>query len=275
MIFVNYKFVTQSVFPGGEVKVTVPEYSPLVKDLKVTALLHDSDDVMALVMVTNALRHQYLFKLQMHLDLLYFPYARQDRVCNPGEAHGVQAMASIVNLLGYDSVKIWDPHSDAVQAAVNNCVVVSQVNVLQNYLGVRAIQKYTIVSPDAGAEKKVNSLAKAVSSWGLSPNVVYASKVRNLANGQILATNYTGDVKDKDCLIVDDICDGGRTFTELAKKLKEGGAKSVTLYVTHGIFSAGLEPLKEHLDHVYCYHSFTNASDPFVTVFRKQGATNV
>ena len=274
MIYVNYKAVAQSVFPGGEVKVTVPSYDPLTKELTVVAMLHNSDDVMALVMTTNALRHQYAFKPTMHLELLYFPYARQDRVCNPGEAHGVQAMAAIVNSLGYASVKVWDPHSDAVQAAVNNCLVASQVSVLQNYLGVRAIQKYTLVSPDAGAEKKVNALAKAVSSWGLAPNVVYASKVRNLANGQILATNYIGEVRGVDCLIVDDICDGGRTFTELAKKLKEGGAKSVTLYVTHGIFSAGLDPLREHIDHVYCYHSFIDTADSFLTVFRKQGALN-
>ena len=54
----------------------------------------------------------------------------------------------------------------------------------------------------------------------------------------------------RNCLIVDDICDGGGTFIPLAKKLKNAGAKTVTLYVTHGIFSKGLDPLKEHIDYL-------------------------
>ena len=240
----------------------------LTKKICVEAVLKNSDDVLALVMVTNALRQATKFAtIDLTLLLYYFPYARQDRVCNEGEAHGVQAMAGLINSLNYNRVFVLDPHSDVIAAAVNNCVVVPQHELAKEVVGeVIHEKKLALVAPDAGAEKKTNQLAKYLGSWGLTPPVVYATKVRNLANGQILATTYTGDVAGKDLLIVDDICDGGRTFIELAKKLKEGGAKTVSLYVTHGIFSAGLEPLKEHLDHVYCYHSFKNFDDAFVTV---------
>ncbi len=63
-------------------------------------------------------------------------------------------------------------------------------------------------------------------------------------------------MKGKYCVIVDDICDGGRTFIELAKTLKEGGAQRVVLYVTHGIFSKGIYPLEKYIDEVYTTNSF-------------------
>jgi ribose-phosphate pyrophosphokinase len=70
-------------------------------------------------------------------------------------------------------------------------------------------------------------------------------------------------------LILDDICDGGRTFSELAKQLQVQHAGDIYLYVTHGIFSQGLAALKPHFKHVYCYHTMlpTDAIDSsFLTV---------
>ena len=60
-------------------------------------------------------------------------------------------------------------------------------------------------------------------------------------------------------MIVDDICDGGQTFIELAKALEKQGAHQIFLYVTHGIFSKGLDTLKVYFSGVYCYHSLSNS----------------
>jgi ribose-phosphate pyrophosphokinase len=62
-------------------------------------------------------------------------------------------------------------------------------------------------------------------------------------------------------IILDDICDGGQTFVELAKHLKAQGAKAIYLYITHGIFSKGLSVLKQHFEHVYCYHTMLKAAE--------------
>lgn len=113
-----------------------------------------------------------------------------------------------------------------------------------------AAKKLAVVSPDAGAEKKAKEVGKQVKA-----DVFAASKVRDTMTGQIISTEIRGDVKGRNLIIIDDICDGGATFTELAKKLKEKGANDIYLYVTHGIFSKGLDVLKEHFKHVYCYHS--------------------
>jgi len=81
-----------------------------------------------------------------------------------------------------------------------------------------------------------------------------------------LSTRFNGNAKGKNLVIVDDICDGGRTFIELARVLKEKGANKVALYVTHGIFSQGLDVLKEHIDHVYCVHAFNAERSDFLTI---------
>jgi len=266
-VSVNYSPVKSFVFPGGEVGVVVNNYAD-IKRLDVTAFLYNSEAFMQLAMATNALRNQgFGRQVTFNLKLPYFPYARQDRICNEGEAHGVQAMASLINSLEYDSVTVYDPHSEAVQAAVKNCIVTPQWVLAGSMLsGLIVKQKWELVSPDAGAEKKVNTLAKQLGSWGLTPPVHYAAKVRNLANGQILSTRFDGNVEGKNLVIVDDICDGGRTFIELAKVLKEKGANKVALYVTHGIFSQGLDVLKEHIDQVYCIHAFNAERSDFLTI---------
>ena len=77
-----------------------------------------------------------------------------------------------------------------------------------------------------------------------------------------------GDVKDKECLIVDDLADGGRTFKFLAEALKCRGASKIFLYVTHGQFNYGFEELKGAINHIYCTNSFKNIKDEFVTQFK-------
>ena len=76
------------------------------------------------------------------------------------------------------------------------------------------------------------------------------------------------DVKNRNCLIVDDLADGGRTFKLLATELKLQGARKVYLYVTHGQFHFGFEELKESIDHIYCTNSYKEIEDDFVTQFK-------
>ena len=98
-------------------------------------------------------------------------------------------------------------------------------------------------------------------SLGLS-ETVYATKVRNPDNGEILRTEVPEDVsyRGKNLLIVDDICDGGRTFIELAKVLRDYEPSRIDLYVTHGIFSKGFEIFEDLIDHFYVANVLPNSS---------------
>lgn len=84
------------------------------------------------------------------------------------------------------------------------------------------------------------------------------------------------DLTDKTVMILDDICDGGRTFIEAVKHLREAGAKRVELYVTHGIFSKGVENLLDNgIDHIYTTNSLGEAKDRGLTHYGQVTVANL
>lgn len=260
------------VFPGGEVSVKL-EASPNEGPLLIEAILRNSEDIMKLLMLTDAIRRNFNgFNLPITLSMPYVPYARQDRVMVPGESLSIKVFCDLINSQKYDQVLISDPHSDVTPALLNNCTVYSQAELLDERLPFgekhhnlgaswdrvanikRAfIENTVLVAPDAGASKKIGEVAKVC---GFT-EVVQASKVRDVATGKILETTvHSNHIGDRNFLIVDDICDGGRTFIELAKVLRPLTNGKIILYVTHGIFSAGLGVFKGIIDEIYCTNSF-------------------
>lgn len=245
-------------FPGGEVQVEIPELPRnLNSDIKVIAQLQSSDDIMTLVMVTEIVRRLLPPGKKATLAIPYFPYARQDRVMIPNQAFSLKMMAKIINSLCYDRVTICDPHSDVTPALIKNVSVVTQLDCIRNHEELNKMmfsyrpQDRVVVSPDGGAMKKAFEAATYFNA-----QLVTACKVRDIHTGEITRTSVEGYCTGKDCLIVDDICDGGRTFIELARALKAHGAGSISLYVTHGIFSKGLSVFTGLIDNIYTTTSF-------------------
>lgn len=239
MIKINGEKVDTFKFSGGEVHPKIEGVYP--ENISVKAFIRNADDIMELLLVKNALDQMLYFK-RIDLVIPYVPYARQDRVCNAGEAFSIKVMCDLINSMNFNRVTIYDPHSDVTPALINNCRVVPQEEIFSLFKNMDML-KYTLVSPDAGAEKKVHKVSEKFD--GLQ--VIYAGKIRNTKTGEIVATkvDWGYSLKGKDILIVDDICDGGRTFIEIAKKLHRFKPQSINLYVTHGIFSKGYEPLFE------------------------------
>lgn len=238
---INGEFET-FIFSGGEVHVRIID-APV--EVTIEADLKSSDEIMMLLLLVNALRNSGHHVEE--LIIYYFPYSRQDRVCNQGEALSVKVMADLINSMNIPLVSVYDPHSDVIGALINNCEVILQCAVILKYSPLNEmLHSHTIICPDAGAEKKIIKLGVPY---------VLATKVRDPKTGDIIQTKIFADsLEGKDCLIIDDICDGGRTFIELAKILKEKGARSVTLYVTHGIFSKGFDVFKGYIDTIYYFN---------------------
>lgn len=177
----------------------------------------------------------------------------------------------MINECKFDEVTIFDPHSDVTMALINNSVKKSSFEYVEK--SIRHIYDIThtaedeimstvsadilLVSPDAGAYKKVFEFGEK-----LNLPVMGAMKHRD-KNGKI-DLMFTHDVEGKDCLIVDDLCDGGYTFELLGKALKEHKARKVYLYVSHGLFSKGFGELAKVIDHIYCTNSVKDIGDKFV-----------
>lgn len=266
--FIPFNHLT---FSGGEEHVTIDESHILGDEVTIEANLWSSQDVMMLLMLTDALRRCFVEKID--LVLKYVPYARQDRVANIGESLSIKVMCDLINAQKYSSVEIWDPHSEVTSALLNRVVVRAQHELFTLALVSKAMiaaaefsQKTVFVAPDAGAMKKTYEL-----SVKYHCPMVTATKHRDTKTGQITETTVeTGHAGD--FWIVDDICDGGRTFTELAKVLRPRTGGKINLYVTHGIFSKGFTPFVGLIDEIYCAnvhpdHSAVDTTGPVKLFF--------
>lgn len=253
----NFKSFT---FNGGEEHIAIEDN--VSEEVLIEASLVNSRKVMQLLIATDALRRSGCKKINLFAP--YIPYARQDRVCNSGESLSIKVMAGLINSQGYNRVFTLDNHSDVTSALIHKNHEINIANIIMRMTSENSVEKgtdftrYALVSPDAGALKKTYKLSKAL---GGVP-VIECGKKRNVSTGEITATMVYEEkdvVKSFDrLLIVDDICDGGKTFIELAKALKAKKAKSVELYVSHGIFSKGMSVFEGLIDKIYTTRSFVN-----------------
>jgi ribose-phosphate pyrophosphokinase len=171
------------------------------------------------------------FGFYLVLELPYLPYARQDKEVTNESTFAFHSFCKLLNTLDFDEIQVFDPHNAELTSELLWGTEITMPDI-------KGIVKWandaTPVYPDAGAAKRYVAITKAL----------YCEKVREPLTGAITGVKVKGKVKPISYIILDDICDGGKTFIEVAKKLYSAGAKEVHLYVSHGIFSKGLEPLR-------------------------------
>ncbi|MEZ0541994.1 ribose-phosphate diphosphokinase [Fibrella arboris] len=241
-------------FSGGEphIKLDLPAPGNVPAPVLITQRIASSADFMQLLLATDALRRAGFERLSALLP--YFPAARQDRLMVPGEPLSVRVYADLINAQQYERVYVFDPHSDVTPALLNKVQVLTNQAFVAQVLTQVDPGSVCLVSPDAGALKKIHKLSTAL---GGVP-VVVCDKERDVRTGALTGFRvFADDLTGRHCLIVDDICDGGGTFVGLAAELRKLNPASVSLAVSHGIFSKGLAPLTSVLDQVYTTDSFS------------------
>ena len=242
-------------FSGGEPHIKILSEISMDTSVTVTTRIKSFNDMGLLMIAVDALRR--LDVKSINLFMPYMPGARQDRVMISGESLSVKVYADVINGLNFESVTVFDPHSEVTPALLNNCKVISNHRFIKEVIAT-INSDVILISPDGGALKKIYKVSEFLG--GLP--VVECSKKRNVKNGQLEGFKvYEDDLKDKTCLIVDDICDGGGTFIGLAKELKNKNAGDLYLAVSHGIFSKGVEELNKYFTKVYTTDSFKNIEE--------------
>lgn len=202
-----------------------------------------------LIGYASALRYH---DVQFDVAIPYMFGSRADRKFHEYEPHYFRdVIAPIINGLGARYIFTVDPHSDVVEACIPNIKVVSRKFLVATAIGHVKQQygdntKIALVVPDGGAIKKSYEISNMFS------DVFYASKHRDIKTGALMDARIdrADDLDEKTFyLVVDDICDGGGTFMNLSKvindhvRMNTGKDAQLGLYVTHGIFSKGLESL--------------------------------
>ncbi|MFM2166863.1 MAG: hypothetical protein RIS79_1234 [Verrucomicrobiota bacterium] len=244
-------------FSGGETHFRLEAAPQAGSPVRILTRIRGGDDVMLLLLAVDALERAGVPSSLMTLSLPYLPYARQDRVMTSGESFSLKVFSRLINSLEVAQVEVFDPHSDVGPALLDRCLPIANTAAAADYI--RACVKSPraiLVSPDAGAYKKTSKLADL-----LGLDVVVATKSRSVTDGRLAPPHVLGDVSGRTCIIVDDICDGGRTFINLADALKEAGAAECHLFVSHGIFSQGYDALFERFASIGTTDSFQPAAE--------------
>jgi ribose-phosphate pyrophosphokinase len=222
--------------------------------VKVVCSLVNSPTLMHLLQTANALDH--LFAKKSLLVIPYLMAARYDRLMLPGDSFDLQVIAALINGCGFEKVLLWDVHSEVATALIKNSVNIKNRKMVESYQRPDAV----LICPDAGAAKKVNEYQE----WNKNlKEIVYCNKKRDLSTGNIsLEVIEPERCLDKNCVIIDDICDGGGTFMAIAEQIKP---KHLTLIVTHGIFSKGFAALEKKFNEIIVSDSYGKSySSPLV-----------
>jgi ribose-phosphate pyrophosphokinase len=260
---VKYKV---SKFPDGQQTIDIdvsslfsPDGSPHSDCVVIHSRMNSFKDIELIVCANQALRDIGLPMVELYVP--YFLGARSDRKFQNGGVNYLKSViCPIINSQNFDRVVVVDPHSDVLEACLDAFYKLDNVSVVNNAIEKIGKDDVVIVSPDAGALKKIYTVAEALQL----EDIVIASKHRDIKTGKITSTHVplTDEHVNKKFVIIDDICDGGRTFTEISKVIKQKFTDAkIYLVVTHGIFSAGMSPLNESFDGIYTTNSIRPEND--------------
>jgi ribose-phosphate pyrophosphokinase len=192
-----------------------------------------NDHLMELLVTLDALRRGSARRITAVMP--YFGYARQDRKSGPRTPISAKLVANLIAVAGADRVLTIDLHAGQIQGffdiPLDNLFAAP---VLTKDMEERfKSEQLMIVSPDVGGVVRARAYAKR-----LNADLAIIDKRRERA-GVSEVMNIIGDVKDRHCILVDDIVDSAGTLCNAAEALVKAGATSVSAYVTHGVLSGG------------------------------------
>lgn len=233
-LYISLGDATVGRFSDGEIQVQINE-NVRGSDVFIiqSTCAPTNDNLMELLVMVDALRRASAGRITAVIP--YFGYARQDRRVRSSRVPiTAKVVADFLSSVGVDRVLTCDLHAEQIQGFFD----VPVDNVFGSPVLIRDILKKTdlenpmVVSPDIGGVVRARAVAKLLNDTDMA----IIDKRRPKANvSQVM--HIIGDVKDRDCILVDDMIDTGGTLCKAAAALKERGAKRVFAYATHAVFS--------------------------------------
>jgi len=198
-----------------------------------------NDNMMELLIMIDAMRRASAQRITAVIP--YYGYARQERKSKARDPISAKLMANLLTAAGADGVITMDLHASAIQGFFDIPVdPLPGVPILAEYYKGLNAENVVVVSPDLGSVTRSRDLANR-----LGVDIAIIDKRRPAAN-QAQIMHVIGEIKDKTCIMVDDIIDTAGTITKGAAVLKDMGAKEVYACCTHPVFSPpALERLQE------------------------------
>lgn len=228
--------ISKTIFSDGEMLV---KSSETVRNKKVYVIcsLCSHDSIIELLLFIDSLKRASAGNIVVIST--YMSYSRQDRKASQREPIGAKLIARLLETSGVNKLITFDLHNPSIQGFYD--IPVDDLRwmypLTKSLLKEEKKMKFTIVSPDHGGAVRARRLAELITK---EIKIAIVDKRRTGPNVSEIV-GLLGDVKDKNCIIYDDIIDTGGTIIKAANYLKEKGAKKIYIAATHGLFSKGFD----------------------------------
>lgn len=233
-------------YPDGQISAEF-EHAPPVH-VTICRSINSFEALQEVLAVVSALGAEFT---TVRLISPYILGGRADRRFSEYGCHYLRdVIGMILNASDISRIYTLDPHSAKTLLHLSKCI---ELPMTALYAWYRAqVLPDIVVAPDDGAKARIRLFAALCGCEQL-----LCTKKRDLATGAITGRHVPDmDLKGKRVLILDDLCDGGATFIELGKILREREPAYLALGVTHGIFSKGWGVLAPTFDQIFCTNSF-------------------
>ncbi|MEK7390290.1 MAG: ribose-phosphate pyrophosphokinase [Elusimicrobiota bacterium] len=195
-----------------------------------------NENLMELLIMIDALRRASAGRITAVVP--YYGYARADRKTAPRMPISSKLVANLIVEAGAHRVVTMDLHAAQIQGFFDIPVDhLYATPVILDYVKKKSLKNLVVVSPDVGGTERARAFAKR-----LSAQLVIIDKRRPRPN-EASVYNIIGDVKGKNCLILDDMVDTGGTLCKVADKIRENGALKVYAACVHGVLSGAAHEL--------------------------------
>jgi len=244
MITLNNFTIKPTIFPDKTSQVWKLPENLIESHNKIIWNFEDESEFIHIAQLCNLIGGKHV-----HLNIPYFPYARQDKEISNDNTFALRTFCLLLDSLQLNYIKTFDLHSNVAKQILKTPLIVdsAEAKILDV---IDTLLPEVIVYPDLGAQTRYGNI---------TPKHLSAcfTKVRNQQTGEILGLTTTDNTvfrfQDTKILIVDDICDGGATFINIAKYIKNvNNSAKINLYTSHGIYSKGIEVLRANgIDRIF------------------------
>lgn len=259
-------------FPSGEQHLKLKEIDANEK-VMIVSRFNKASDLVNIALAKDILNRNDCTDVSLFIPFVYG--GRQDRITSKEEPLTVKVMANMINSLGFKRIYTYNNHSYAIENNYNSYMRkdFSHIESYETNEILRILnnnhKEINLVSVDYGSAKKIYALANVLRKHDIKTNTIQLDKIRDISTGKIVRTEVLTDITNPKLptFIVDDICDGGRSFLEAAKMLKGKSIENIHLIITHGIFSNGFRDLSREFTTIT---STTSIIDPNESVERQK-----
>jgi ribose-phosphate pyrophosphokinase len=233
-------------FPDGEINVKI-EDSMRGHDVFVIQPTSPpvNEHLMELFIILDALRRASAGRVTAVVP--YYGYARKERKTQPREPISAKLVANFITLAGADRLLLLDLHAEAIEGFFDVPTDhLSPHHIIADHLKTLNLHHITIVAPDAGGGRRAEAVAN-----NLAAPIAFGYKRRS-SDDEVEVIAVSGDVKGRDCVVVEDIITTGGTLAKLAMALRSQGANRVLVAATHPVLTGNaVERLKAaDIEHV-------------------------